>query len=112
MKINVKATGLDLTPSLKVYIESKIGSLAKFVKRFDMTGEAEVWLEVARTTRHHHKGDVFEAEADIRLPKKILRAVHDDVDIRIAIDKLRSKLRLEIEKYKTRTNRRPVRGTK
>lgn len=101
MKINIKAS-TDLTPSLKTYVENKLAPLAKFVKRFDETGEAEIWLEISRTTRHHRKGDVFIAAADLRLPRKILRAEEYAEDIRTAIDRARDTLRLEIEKYKKR----------
>lgn len=111
MKINIKATNLDLTPSLNVYIEEKLGTLAKFIQRFDEEGVAELWLEVARTTKHHHKGNVFMAEADIRLPKKILRGVEYAGDIRASIDLLRNTLRQEIEKYKTRMSPRPRRSS-
>ncbi len=110
MKISLKTTGLDLTPSFQLYVESKLGSIAKFIKKFDLTGQAELWVEVARTTRHHHKGEVFMAEADLRLPKKILRASEKGEDARAAVDALRTKLHFEIEKYKTkhspRLNRR------
>jgi ribosomal subunit interface protein len=103
MKINIKATRLDLTPSIERYIEDKLGALAKFVKKFDETGQPELWVEIARTTRHHRHGAyVFMAEADIRLPGKILRGAEYGEDVRAAIDKLRTVLRLEIEKYKTR----------
>ncbi len=102
MKIVIKAT-TDLTPSLRKYIDLKLGSLAKFVKRFDETGEAGIWLEVSRTTRHHKKGnEVFMASADLRLPKRILRAEEYADDMRAAIDQARDTLRLEIEKYRTR----------
>lgn len=106
MKTNIKATNLDLTPSLTVYIEEKLGGLSRYIKRFDEGGVAEIWLEVGRTTRHHHKGNVFRAEGDIRLPRKILRAEANGADIRTAIDALRDKLHLEIEKYKTRMDPR------
>lgn len=102
MKINVKVSGFDLTPSLSVYIEDKLGSLSKLIKRFDEEGVAELWLDLSRTTRHHHKGKVFRAEADLRLPKKILRAQKEAGDIRAAIDMLKDMLHLEINKYKTR----------
>lgn len=100
MKINLKATGLDLTPALREYAEQKIGSLEKFVKRWDAEGVVEVWVEVGRITKHHHKGDVFRAEADLRLPGKVLRAEDEDWDIRAALDRLKDKLKREIEKYK------------
>jgi len=101
MKINVKATNLDLTPSLNIYIEKKLMPLAKFIKSFDVMGEVEIWVEVARTTKHHHKGQVFRAEADLRLPGRILRAEEELPDLRVAIDAVKDKIRLEIEKYKT-----------
>ena len=102
MKINIKATGFELTPSLKIYIEDKLGGLAKFVKRFDEEGIVEIWLEVGRTTQHHHKGGVFRAEVDLRLPKQVLRAEKESDDIHTAIDMVRDTLHSEIEKYKTR----------
>lgn len=101
MKINITKT-TDYTPSLEIYIQEKLASLAKFIKKFDETGEAEIWLEISRTTRHHHKGEVFLAAADLRLPHKILRAEEYAEDARKAIDRARDTLRLEIEKYKTR----------
>ena len=111
MKINIKA-GIDLTPSLKTYIEEKLGPLTKFIKKFDETGEAEIWLEVSRTSKHHRKGsEVFVAAADLRLPKNILRAEEYAEDLRTAIDQARDTLRLEIEKYKTR-NMEPRRSGK
>jgi ribosomal subunit interface protein len=110
MKINVKAAGFEFTPSLNVYIEDKLGGLSKLIKRFDEEGVAELWLDLSRTTRHHQKGDVFRAEADLRLPRKILRAQKEAGDIRAAIDILKDTLRLEIDKYKTRSSK--IRRTK
>ncbi|HEY4475211.1 MAG TPA: ribosome-associated translation inhibitor RaiA [Candidatus Paceibacterota bacterium] len=100
MNINVKATNLDLTPALKEYIEEKIGSLSKFLKRWEAEGVVEVWVEVGRTTSHHQKGNVFRAEVDIRLPRKVLRAEDEDFDVRAAIDKIKDRLKREIERYK------------
>jgi len=102
MKTHIKTTKLDLTPSLEVYVESKLGTLSKFVNKFEEEGVAELWIELARTTRHHYKGDVFLAEADLRLPGVVLRGEALESDIHAAIDKLRTILRMEIEKYKTK----------
>ncbi len=102
MKINIKSTKLEVTPSLRIYIEEKLGALKKYVRRFDEAGVAELWVEAGRTTRHHQKGEVFVAEADLRLPRKILRAVQYGNTIRAAIDKVKDTLHLEIEKYRTK----------
>lgn len=103
MKINIQKTTNLITPALEAYIEEKLAPLAKFVKKFDATGEAAIWLEISRTTKHHRKGEVYLAVADLRLPKKILRAEEYAEDIRVAIDRARDTLRLEIEKYTTKS---------
>jgi len=100
MQINIKATNLDLTPAIREYIETKIGSLKRFLKRFEDKSEVEVFVEIARTTKHHHKGNVFYAEATFSIGKKVFRAEHSDWDIRIAIDRVRDKLQEEINEYK------------
>lgn len=100
MKINIKATNLDLTQAIREYIGIKIGSLDRFLKRFEVKSEIEVFVEIAHTTKHHRHGNVLYAEATIPLGKKILRAEHSDFDIRIAIDRVRDKLQQEINKYK------------
>jgi len=102
MQINIKAMEIDLTPALKIYIERKLGPLSKFIKRFDEAGQAELWVEVARMTRHHHKGLVFMAEGRLPLPKKALHVVERHDDVRKAVDAMKRTLRLEIEKYKTK----------
>ncbi|MEK7624615.1 MAG: ribosome-associated translation inhibitor RaiA [Patescibacteria group bacterium] len=100
MKINIKASNLDLTPALNQYIEEKVGSLSKFLKKYEMEGDLNAQVEVARTTRHHHQGDVFRAEINLTLPKKVLRGVAEKNDIRIAIDEVKNELQREIVKYK------------
>jgi ribosomal subunit interface protein len=102
MQINIKATEIDLTPALKVYIEKKLGPLSKFIKKFDEEGQVELWVEVARTTRHHHKGFVFMAEGRLPLPKKALYVAEYHDDARKAIDAMKRVLKQEIDKYKTK----------
>ncbi len=101
MKINIKATDLELTAPLKEYIEEKIGGLNKFLSRLEDEKESDftAWVEVARTTRHHHKGDVYRAECDLKLPGKMLRAEDENFDVRVAIDAVRDKLQKEVNKY-------------
>lgn len=100
MNIKIKATNLDLTPSIETYVEVKIGSLKKFIKKPESLGEIKVEVEIARTTMHHHKGNVFHAEANIYLPKKMIRAEYDGSDIRTAVDKVKDRLKAEITKYR------------
>ncbi len=102
MKLSIVGKNLDLTPSFKTYIESKLLPLSKFLGRFEEDGEASLWLEVARITGHHKRGDVFWAAADLKLPGKVLRAEKESGDARAAVDGIKDELRTEIEKYKSR----------
>jgi len=100
MNIQIKAKDLDLTPSIKEYIEEKIGSLDKFLEKLEDQGEVLIDVEIARVSKHHKKGDVFYAEANLKLPKKMLRAERKDFDVRAAIDHVRDRLQRDIVKYK------------
>lgn len=106
MRLDLKASQLDLTPALREYVEEKIGSLAKFLTRWEREGEAAVWVEVDRVTRHHLKGKVFRAAADVKLPNRLIRAEAHHADARAAIDELKDKLKAELTRYKDRVVRR------
>jgi len=100
MQITIKGTDLDLTPAIKEYVDTKIGALDKFLQGWGEHADIEARVEVARTTNHHNKGNVYRAEVNLRLPGKLLRAEHEDWDIRVAIDQVANKLKREIVKEK------------
>jgi len=108
MKINIKATNLKITLSLKNYIEEKIGSLEKIIPRLKIndfpggTGKPafEAWVEIEKTTSHHHKGEIFRAECQIRLPGRSLRAESEKEELHLAIDEVKDELQGEIKKYR------------
>lgn len=113
MKIIIKATNLELTPTLKEFIEEQINSLERFSKMFEderyynhFFGKGkptvEAWAEVARITRHHKKGNVFRAEVQIRFPKKSIRAEAISSNIRQAIKEVKDELGRQLKKYKER----------
>jgi ribosomal subunit interface protein len=104
MQLTIKTRDLDLTPALKEWIDEKIGSLDKFMTRFEEQGDVLCEVEVSRASKHHHKGDVFYAEAQIMLPGRRIRATHQDFDARVALDKVRDTLHREILKYKEAGN--------
>ncbi len=99
MQIDIEATGIELTPPLREYIEEKIGKLDKLLKKFD-EGSVSVRVEIGRTTKHHRQGDVYRAEANLRFPGGFLRAEHQGEDVRVAVNEVREKLQREIEKLK------------
>lgn len=100
MRINIKAKDLDLTPAMRQFIEEKAGSLQKFVQKYDENDALLVEVEIARTSNHHHKGEVFHAEMNLQLPGKVLRAEDEDFDTRVAVNRVKDKMQREIDKYK------------
>jgi len=108
MRIQFRTIHIDLTPSLKTYCEEKFSHIEKLLKHIDPDGASELDLELVRTTSHHHKGEVFEAEVHLKMPGKIFRVSETGSDMRAAVDKLKDKLHISVERYKdffTKTHR-------
>lgn len=97
MKIIIRTKNLELTASLKSFVEEKIGSLKKFV---DM---AEVFFEIEKESKHHNKGEVFRSEAIILLPGKKLIAQSAGDDLLLTVVEIKDKLQQEIKKYKEKS---------
>ncbi len=96
MKIVIKGTNTELTPSLKEYVYEKVGQLEKYIKR---VVEADVELEVYKK---HNSGENFRAEVMLFVPKDVLRASEQATDMYAAIDLVMPKLKKQIEKYKAK----------
>ncbi|PIT92134.1 MAG: ribosomal subunit interface protein [Candidatus Harrisonbacteria bacterium CG10_big_fil_rev_8_21_14_0_10_42_17] len=100
MNIAIKTSIIDLTPALKEYVDLKLSSLEKLVSRWEVETEISLWVELDRTTLHHHKGNVFRAVLSLHLPNTVLRAEEERLDIRKAIDASKIILKQEIQRYK------------
>jgi ribosomal subunit interface protein len=104
MHIQLTATRLDLTPALREYVSSKLKPLAKFLGRYETSGELTLFVEVARATKHHRRGEVFYAEVTLALPgEPTIRIEEYDADIRAAIDRVKDRLRMELSRRKDRS---------
>ncbi len=93
MKYELKATNFELTPSIKIYLQEKLDSLDKFLPH-DSSIVAEI--ELAQTTRHHKKGDIFKAEANLITPGRLIRTVVETNELHAAIDLMKDELKREI----------------
>jgi ribosomal subunit interface protein len=106
MRINIKATNIKLDEALKIWVEKKIGEIERFLADFGkdlyfkQKPQLEIWVEIGKTTHHHQKGEVFRAEAQLYLPKKVIRAEAVSTDLRDAINEVKDELQREIKKYK------------
>ena len=101
MKIIIHGTRMDLTPAIEMHIQEKFVALSRHV---DSKHEAlaEVRVEVGKPSGHHHKGDVFYAEANLKMGKELLRATSQRDDLYAAINECQQELDVQLQKHKTR----------
>ena len=106
MNIIVKTKNIEMTPSLREFVEEKIGSLEKY---FDLLQEVddpslvskiEAVVEVGRTTLHHRKGDICRAEVLITFHRNKLRAAKSADDLEKAVVAVRDDLQRQITDFK------------
>ncbi|MDQ3089645.1 MAG: ribosome-associated translation inhibitor RaiA [bacterium] len=97
MNINIKATGIELTPSIREYLEKKIFAIEKFI---DKDADVNVLAEVAKTTNHHKAGDIFKAEIKIIGGGFDKYAVSEKDDLYAAIDLVKDEIIHELKHEK------------
>ncbi len=97
MKINIKATKLELTEAIRNYFQIKMDALEKYL------GDVKVIncdVEIERTLGDRRKGQIFRAEVNLSVPHRLLRVEKTEKDLYKAIDKVKDHLELVIKKYK------------
>jgi len=100
MIIKLKETNLTLIPITKDYVEKKLQPLGRFVKRYEEKGEIHMFVEIAKTTKHHQKGNIFYAEVTMELPKSIIRVEATNIDVRAALNEVTDLVKRECQQYK------------
>jgi ribosomal subunit interface protein len=68
MKTTIKSTRITLDDELKQHIEDKLLTLAKYAPQ-----AVALRIELELTTHHHRKGEIYRAEMNVDLPKKVVR---------------------------------------
>ena len=97
MKFNVHGKKLDVTASIKAYIEEKIGRLDKYFEDpNNITATALIKL----------RGNNQVVEVTINANKFVLRGEEENKDLYAAIDKVSDKIERQIRKNKTRMNKK------
>ena len=99
MRINIKATNMELTSAISSYVEEKLKSTEKFVLAHK-NEEPLAEVEIGKTTNHHHSGEVFRAEVNLSVRGKQFRAVSEQADLYAAIDDMRTELVRELNSHK------------
>lgn len=97
MQLNIKATNFELTPEIKDYVQAKMDMLEKYLGDIQVI---QADFEVALSTRHHNKGEIYSAECNLSVPNELIRVVKTEKDLYKAIDKVKDHLKIAISKYK------------
>jgi ribosomal subunit interface protein len=87
--MNIKTTGLELTPAISEYLDKRFEAIAKF---FVDDSTAQIDVELAKTTNHHKNGDIFKAEVHIVAKGVNTYASSEKEDLYIAIDSVRDEV--------------------
>ncbi len=98
MKYTIKATDIELSADLRAYVDKKLASLDKFVKRYGEAVEAHV--EVARASRHHKTGSVFRVDMRVHVPNAEFYAEADGKTVLEAMDAVKDEIAHELERKK------------
>ena len=109
MQIEIKCSGLELTEALRAYVEEKLNRLGKFVHGQDAF---LITVELGKTTAHHHKGEVYRAEANMKIDGILLRAEATAEDLYVAIDLLKEEAGRELVNRKTKQESLARRGAR
>ncbi len=102
MKLILYVKNLDLTPSIRAFVEEKIGSISKFLKPAERS-LAEVRVEIAKPSKHHRSGLVYYAEVNLKIGSRLFRAVAEHLDLHTAVDFARDETERQIKEYKERS---------
>ena len=98
MFVKIETKNIKLDDALVIWVEKKIAGLGKFLGKID-PATIETRVEIGKPSRHHRKGPVWYAEANLKLPRKLLRATATDKDLRTAVNRVKDELQQQIKKY-------------
>lgn len=100
MNINIKGTNISLTPSITEYMNKRLEKISKVL----WNGQASRCdVELARTTGHHNKGDIFRAEIHISGGGQDFYASSEQSDLYASIDLVQDDILREITSKKEKS---------
>lgn len=89
--LKIKATSTTLTPAITNYVNEKLNKnvLSKFSGKNKIL---DIDVEIGKTTGRHTNGEIFRAEVNVYVKRKVLRAVSEKEDLYKAIDDVRDEI--------------------
>lgn len=99
MRINIQGTNIELTESIKDYVNKKVVILDKFIDKLE---DVLLEIEIGKTTNHHKQGDIFKAEINISFSGKKFYATSIKEDLYGAIDDVKEQIEYQLIQSKER----------
>src|ERR1043166_7709311 len=94
MNTNIKTTNMPASPALTGYVTKRLEKISKLIGE-DPSIQCDI--ELAKTTSHHHKGDIFRAEIHVVGGGKNLYASAEKEDAYAAVDAVRDEILRELK---------------
>lgn len=98
--MNIKGTGIELTPAILSYTEKRLEKVEKFID-----GEPIMAVELGKVTEHHKQGEIFRAEVRISGSGVDYYVDRSATDLYTAIDLVKDEIISEITKDKSKKRR-------
>lgn len=99
MNINIKTTGITITPSISEYTNKRLQKISDFLVN-DPTAQCDV--ELGKTTSHHNKGEIFRAEIHVVAKGKNAYVSSEQEDLYAAIDIVQEEMMNELRSEKSK----------
>lgn len=108
MQVQIRSKDLNLSEIQKDYIQSKVDKLATFAERIkDESSEIRVEIEQSKSKNLDQK---YVCQITMFVPGAVLRAETKEETVEAVIDSAEQKLIAQIERYKSKQNRRNKSG--
>jgi ribosomal subunit interface protein len=115
IKVNIKATNLELKDSLRQHVNEKIAGIEKFMNLKEVQ-EPIADVEVEKLFGQHHKnGEIYRAEINLQYAGRVYRTESTKEQIFVAVDDAQSEMIRRIRKSREKKSdlfRRGAKGIK
>ncbi len=95
MTITITQQGMDVTPTIREYIEEKMGQVQKY---FESIRHMDVVAGMANA--HQRKGKNFFCKVVVQVGSDVMQVEKEAEDLYKAIDKVKDHLRVELVEWK------------
>lgn len=95
LKINIMGVGMEITPSIKTYIEKKFQKLERYQSLI-----SQISVHCKQKTSTRGVSNDFKVEATIEVPNTVVRAEKPGGDLYALVDEIMDVLTRRMERYK------------